>query len=244
MGKRSKNKEQEALDLPEEDGGEVVDVAEKPVESNAAEAASFGIVNNTEAATAETAAVTEALAEPTEAPVKVTALEEGHDVEIKKTRRDITLKLTDFQVSAAAKRAADAAKEKADLEEELDSTKKRFKGQIDDLEERIKDDLKIVRAGAEQRTLDVTDRFDYTDGVVRTVWGGDIVETRAVTFEERQQGLAFIDKRDKVKADQDAKASEPATDAPVEEENRVGDDTLDEEEVSGAVHQEGENAAL
>lgn len=135
------------------------------------------------------------------APGPVLLLENGHDIEIKKTRRDITLKLTDFQVADAAKKAANAAGARAIKDGELSSIKSRYKADIEALDSEVSDNLKIVRTGAEVRTLDIVDRYDYTDGVVRTVWAGEVVETRPVTFEERQQGIKFIDKKDAVKGD-------------------------------------------
>lgn len=150
----------------------------------------------------------ESIEDAIDIPSPTKALEEGHDVEIKRTRRDITLKLTEFQIAEAAKKAADAAGTKALKESEFAIVKSRHKSEIEALDAEIVDNLRLVRQGTKQETHNVIDRYDYTDGVVRTVWGGEVVETRAVTQEERQQGLAFIDKKDALSGKDDGKEAD------------------------------------
>jgi hypothetical protein len=129
---------------------------------------------------------------PPETTAEALAREAGHDVELKKTRRDIALKLTDHQTAAAAKEAADLSYERANLEAEFGRVKSSYKGRIDDLDKQIVEALTLVRDGSESKTVDVIDRYDYTDGVVRTYWASELVETRPLTADERQMGLKFI----------------------------------------------------
>jgi hypothetical protein len=95
-----------------------------------------------------------------------------------------------------AREAAELSHHHSEVDAEFTRVKSSFKGRLDDLVQGIAECLKDVRDGTEQRVVDLEDHFDYTDGVVRTFHGGELIDVRPVTAEERQTGIKFIEKAD------------------------------------------------
>lgn len=132
---------------------------------------------------------------PKETTAEALAAEAEHDVELKKTRRPITVKFTDHHVMERAREAAELSFRRAEVDAELARVKSSFKGRLDDLDQGIAECLKEVRDGTEQRIVDLEDHYDYTDGVVRTYHNSELIEDRALTAEERQIGIKFVEKK-------------------------------------------------
>lgn len=132
---------------------------------------------------------------PKETADQALLAEAEHDVELKKTRRPITVKFTEHKVMERAREAAELSFRRTEVEEEFGRVKSSFKGRLDDLDLGIAQCLKDVRDGTEQRIVDLEDRFDYTDGVVRTWHGSELISDRELTAEERQIGIKFVEKK-------------------------------------------------
>ncbi len=118
-----------------------------------------------------------------------------HDIEKKKTVREVIFKLTDEELLIKAREASDLRVLKSSIEEEFSRVKSRYKGQIDDADQQVSELLAIVRSGNEKRIVDVEDHYDYTAGIVFTMHKDMQIQQRLMTNDERQIGLVFVDKR-------------------------------------------------
>lgn len=137
---------------------------------------------------------------PPETTDEALAREKENDVELKKTRRAITVLLGDTSVLKSARAAAALSERKTEVENEFASVKQDYKKRLEELDGGIAERLKEVRDGTEQRIVDLEEHFDYTDGVVRVYHAGEKIEERTLTSEERQLGMKFIEAKDQQQA--------------------------------------------
>ncbi len=111
--------------------------------------------------------------------------------ETKNVTREVTFKLTETEIVERAKKAADLRLARAAIQVEFARVKSSYKGRIEEKENELSAILEIISEGKEKRVVNVTDVYDFGDGVVETfhVSSNDPIESRVMSNEERQQGL-------------------------------------------------------
>jgi hypothetical protein len=121
---------------------------------------------------------------------KKTETEEGKVV-IKKGKRLLKVDLTREELLQAGEGMAQAQKEVAVLESELDSVKKQYGAKVMEAEVRRDRAANLIRDKFEFRDVEIETRLDYTSGMVRVarVDTGEVIEARKMTEDEKQMEM-------------------------------------------------------
>ncbi len=115
----------------------------------------------------------------------------GYASEQRRVTREVTFRLTDEELIAKARKAADLRLARASILEEFARVKSTYKGRLEEKENELSMALAVIKDGKEKRVADVVDMFDFEQALVVTLFGGEEVETRVMTPEERQLGFKF-----------------------------------------------------
>ncbi len=115
----------------------------------------------------------------------------GYASEQRRVTREVTFRLTDKETIAKAHKAADLRLARASILEEFARVKSTYKGRLEEKENELSTVLACIKDGSEKRVADVVDVFDFEQALVVTLFGGEEVETRVMTAEERQRGFKF-----------------------------------------------------
>lgn len=114
-------------------------------------------------------------------------------VNVKRTENSqwLEVKLTEEEIKKEAKELADAINKQREAEDRLDSIKAQIKGEVTELEGKIKKCATLVNQGKEHRPVPVETIFDYekdsrTDTRLDT---GEVISSRALTKDEKQMEL-------------------------------------------------------
>lgn len=113
--------------------------------------------------------------------------------ETKRSIREVTVQLDDLEIVTLAKKAGEVRTKKSALESEFGRVKNAYKGRIEELESEITKILTAVQEGQETRTAEVEETYNFhTNSVIMCdSKTGRILDTRAMTVEERQMSLGF-----------------------------------------------------
>ena len=115
----------------------------------------------------------------------------GIDTETKRINKELPIPLTEQEFSERGKELAEAHKEYGSLEREFKAVKKDWAAKLGSKEEHVSQLAGVIRDGFERRIVECEVVLDFTSNEVRYVYQGNVIETRAMTAEERQQGFAF-----------------------------------------------------
>lgn len=117
-------------------------------------------------------------------------------VESTKTRKWFSFQLTTEETAKKGLRAAELAVEIVTKEEEANSVKDKFKGEVATLRREQAGLHRTIRAGSEQREVDCEEVKDWDRLLVEWKYKGDVMESRPMTAEERQVKLKLVSAKD------------------------------------------------
>ena len=105
--------------------------------------------------------------------------------------RNLPVRLTDFELRDRAKELGEKLSEKTRLEAEKKFPADHFKSAIEKAEARIADLGVVVTEGVEYRAIPVTTNKNFDRSLVETIRTdtAEVVDSRPMTADERQQGL-------------------------------------------------------
>jgi len=107
----------------------------------------------------------------------------------KPVNKEVTFKLNDEEIVEKAKQAGLLRNRKAVLQEEFGRVKASYKGRIEAIENDISELLTAIDTGSITKQAEVVEVFDYDTNEVFVEHQGQVVETREMTYEEKQNGL-------------------------------------------------------
>jgi hypothetical protein len=110
-------------------------------------------------------------------------------IEVRKAKRRIQVPLTESEVAAKAREAAELRVKVSAAEAELSTIKSEFKERIEELDGELSAHLSCIRRGKEERLVEVEDHFDYAHSTVETYYAGSLVISRTMTTDEKQMQL-------------------------------------------------------
>lgn len=122
--------------------------------------------------------------------------------------KKLTFELTQEEIANKGRDAAKLSKELFELELDFDDVKKAWKARISAKSQELSKTLKVIDAGTEDREVVCTCRKDYDSLTVQYIYGGKLMEERAMSIEERQLELDFEKKKRQKEAQAKLKESE------------------------------------
>lgn len=109
--------------------------------------------------------------------------------EIKTISKRFTFKLTEQDYSAKAKALGSLREDLDRVEADFAKAKAAFKDSSDTLGGEIRAELRIIRAGEEERLVDCEEVYDYARAIVYWLYQGQIMGQRTMEMAERQMSL-------------------------------------------------------
>lgn len=118
-------------------------------------------------------------------------------IQDRKVIRDLEFELTDQELLATSDRAANCARQSAEVTTEFKSVKDDFSAKLRTLNANLRVDLEKVRTKRETRTVDCIERFNYDTREVVTIYGKKVMEKRAMRGDEFQTFMDLENRKKK-----------------------------------------------
>lgn len=113
------------------------------------------------------------------------------DIERREVEREIDFKLSEEEVAQFARKAAEVEQEAAKIMIEFESVKKDWKAKLKVHESERLNLMSMIRDGFQKRKVKCLEQKDFKTNTVFYIYGGSIMDERALTVDERQSALAM-----------------------------------------------------
>lgn len=122
-------------------------------------------------------------------------------IEEKVITKELDVKLTHIEMAEKAKAAGDLQAEIGLENQKFNTKKKDHIASVSKLQERLWNILNVCSKGKETRTVECTERRNFSACSVEYIYGGDVVETRAMEDGEFQKDMFTKEEKKFSKAD-------------------------------------------